>query len=126
MTPRRDPPFVVRQEPDALDRRRLLRIAVFVAVAFVIAVATSTALLGANESGREVRAARAAPPGVGTVERTLILSTARGLTERDEQRASLEHYGWNDRDAGRARIPIERAIDLVVERAESNDGGAWP
>ena len=28
----------------------------------------------------------------------------------------LESYDWVDRDAGRVRIPIEKAMDLVLER----------
>jgi hypothetical protein len=28
----------------------------------------------------------------------------------------LETYGWIDRDAGTVRVPIERAIDLVLEK----------
>jgi hypothetical protein len=41
----------------------------------------------------------------------------------------LQGYAWVDRNAGAVRIPIERAMDLVVEkglptRAESTKGGA--
>jgi hypothetical protein len=36
---------------------------------------------------------------------------------RDAQTAALETYGWVDRNAGIVRLPIERAMDLVVERA---------
>lgn len=28
----------------------------------------------------------------------------------------LNHYGWVDRRAGKVRIPIERAIDILAER----------
>jgi hypothetical protein len=35
---------------------------------------------------------------------------------RAAEEAILESYGWVDRDAGRVRIPIERAMDLIVER----------
>jgi hypothetical protein len=46
-----------------------------------------------------------------------------GLAKKSEQRVALDHLGWADRDAGLARIPIERAIDIVVERARNRDGG---
>ena len=41
----------------------------------------------------------------------------------------LQGYAWVDRNAGAVRIPIERAMDLVVEkglptRAESTKGDA--
>ena len=35
---------------------------------------------------------------------------------RAEESALLHGYGWVDRDDGVVRIPIERAIDLLVER----------
>jgi len=35
---------------------------------------------------------------------------------RAEQAAQATSYGWVDREAGVARIPIERAIDLLAER----------
>ena len=33
-----------------------------------------------------------------------------------EERAALTTYGWVDRNAGVVRVPIERAMDLLVER----------
>ena len=33
-----------------------------------------------------------------------------------QENAALTAYGWVDRDAGIVRIPIERAMDLLVER----------
>lgn len=35
---------------------------------------------------------------------------------RTRQAAQLEGYGWIDRGAGRVRIPIERAMDLLARR----------
>ena len=37
-------------------------------------------------------------------------------TLRDHERAESSSYGWIDRDAGIARIPIDRAIDIVAKR----------
>lgn len=37
---------------------------------------------------------------------------------RREKRALLNGYGWADREAGVARIPIEEAMRLSVERAK--------
>lgn len=48
--------------------------------------------------------------------------TAEAL--RREQEAKLESYGWVDRERGVARIPIERAIDLYVERHRGERVGA--
>jgi hypothetical protein len=38
----------------------------------------------------------------------------RELRAREE--AALTSYGWVDREAGRARIPVERAMELLLER----------
>jgi hypothetical protein len=34
----------------------------------------------------------------------------------ETNRQTLESYGWVDRSAGVARIPIERAMDIVADR----------
>ncbi len=39
---------------------------------------------------------------------------------REKQSALLSSYGWTDRDAGAVTIPIDRAMELVVEE---NGGG---
>ena len=41
---------------------------------------------------------------------------------RAQKRTLLDRYAWIDRDRGLVRIPIERAIDLIV----SNRGAAAP
>jgi hypothetical protein len=35
---------------------------------------------------------------------------------RAEEEETLRSYGWIDREAGRVRIPIERAMDLIAAR----------
>lgn len=35
----------------------------------------------------------------------------------------LTTYGWMDKDKGIVRIPIERAMELTVERAQGGGGG---
>jgi hypothetical protein len=35
-----------------------------------------------------------------------------------KQRQSLSQYGWIDKSKGLARIPIDRAIDIVIARGE--------
>jgi hypothetical protein len=51
----------------------------------------------------------------GPHERTTL---ARDWTAQDAAvREHLETYGWSDRAAGVARIPIDRAIDLVSREA---------
>ncbi len=48
---------------------------------------------------------------------------------RGREDAILNSYGWVDRGAGIARIPIERAMDLIVQRGLSptpNTAGKTP
>jgi hypothetical protein len=35
---------------------------------------------------------------------------------RSEEDAALNSYGWEDRAAGKARIPIDRAIELLAQK----------
>ena len=65
-------------------------------------------------SGAEIEEARSRklPPAP-----RLQVEPERDLADmREEERALLEGYGWVDEKAGIVRIPIERAMDLVVER----------
>jgi hypothetical protein len=41
------------------------------------------------------------------------------LDYESEQETLLSSYGWIDRDAGVARIPIARAMELLQQRAEA-------
>jgi hypothetical protein len=41
---------------------------------------------------------------------------------RAEEKTRLETYGWVNREQGIARIPIERAMDLVIERGLLAEG----
>jgi len=54
---------------------------------------------------------------IGLVEQTLILTTRRGLDQQAKQRESLRTFGWVDRPHGIAKIPIDRAMDLVADPA---------
>lgn len=62
---------------------------------------------------------RAEPPAPRL--QTDPLADLRAL--RAEEDARLFGYGWVDRDAGIVRIPIERAIDLLAERAAAARAG---
>jgi hypothetical protein len=47
----------------------------------------------------------------------LQVTTAVDLAElRRKEEAALMTYGWIDKNAGVVRLPIGRAIDLIVER----------
>lgn len=109
-------PFTVQQEPDALAKRKLMTITVASCVIFGGAVAVSGWLLEDLRRGRDTgpAAAAVAPTTIGILEQGLILGPPRGLEAHRAQRESLARWGWVDRDAGVARIPIDRAMDLVA------------
>jgi hypothetical protein len=129
-----DKTFVVRQEPDVLARRRISAVAIGSVVIGALSLVVVDSMIG---RGPRVRPPATIPAQVNTEpgarsageslgerekkESTLILATERGITLRNEQRESLSHYSWVDRDAGVVRIPIERAIDLLAASPPAAD-----
>jgi len=108
-------PERVRHESTDVRVGRVLGAAAGIALAVVLALAIAwgmSAIVHADRNG----ANSAAPVRVDGP----VLQTAAGA-ELDaflaEKRERLESYGWADRRAGRAHIPIERAMEL-----EAKDG----
>jgi hypothetical protein len=62
---------------------------------------------------------------------TIQVNPARDLLQvRATERANIEEYGWVDRERGTIRIPVERAMELLLERGlpvqtatPGNEGG---
>jgi hypothetical protein len=109
-------PARVQQEPDFVPGVRLLRLSGLAACVAVLGVLVSWWL--SQRVPATVRALPVTPRaalGAGSPEQTPIETTERGLALRARQEEQLAHYGWVDRDAGIARIPIERALDLRAE-----------
>ena len=111
--------FQVRQEEDHVDSRRLVAgalgwtalgaLGVVAAAALLVAVAGSLRPSAAGPAGPVPGGAR-----ISGVEQTPIWNAKDGVDLRARQRAELEAWGWADRDAGIARIPIGYAVDLVL------------
>jgi hypothetical protein len=113
--------FEVRQEDDAIPGRRLAKIAAFAVGVGLIGVLLSALLLETNTHGirghlPEGASPRPAGTSIAHIEQTPLFGAASGLELRSRQRAELSRYRWVDRDAGLAAIPIERAMDLVVQQ----------
>jgi hypothetical protein len=111
--------FVVRQEDDAVDARRLGRVGVVSVVAGAAGVFFSSLLLVLVTGTLRPSAAgpagpRPAPRALSGLEQTPILDAREGLDRREAQRRELSRWGWADRKARVAVIPIDRAIDVVV------------
>ncbi len=104
----------VRQAPDSLDLRAVLRVgAVGLVVCVVAVIVVYVALEARGEIG--TGGAGAVPRGRPGGIREGLLVAPRSARARAAP-AELEGYGWVDRDAGIARIPIERAMDVVAGR----------
>ncbi|AKU97511.1 hypothetical protein AKJ09_04175 [Labilithrix luteola] len=109
--------FDVHQEPDRIPPRPVLLVALGSMVVLLGSLFVVEVLLRADSRGRDVGPPfpAVAPPTIGKVDRTLLSVTERGITERNTQREQLSHYRWVDRDAGIAGIPIEQAMDMLVQ-----------
>jgi hypothetical protein len=114
--------FPVHQELDVVPTGRLMRIALSAIGIALVAVFFAALVLETNTGGIRARAANGAAPRaagstIGHIEQTPILGAAAGLDLRRDQRRQLSRYRWVDRDGGFAAIPIERGMDLFVERS---------
>jgi hypothetical protein len=110
--------FQVHQEADVIDSRSALGTALigFILGAVVVFIG---GLIVSSIGGLRPNAAgpggiRPVGRAISQVEQTPIRDARYGIDLRDTQRRELESWGWADRKAGLARIPIERAIDVVV------------
>jgi hypothetical protein len=111
--------FEVRQEEDRVASGRIVAVAlgwtalgalgVLGAAIMLIAVAGSLRPSAAGPAGPEHGGAR-----ISGVEQTPLANAKDGIDLRERQRAELDSWGWADRDAGIARVPIGYAVDLVL------------
>lgn len=117
--------FSVVQEPDEIASRTVARVLVVGVVVTVAAVAISAALLGTLRPSLPKIAANSipmAPRQIARIHQTPIERDRHGLELREQQRHGLERYGWVDRNAGIAQIPITRAMQLVMDDPTRTEG----
>ena len=107
------------QEQDVVARALVRNVGLASLVVMGASLAVVVWLMGGVQSHYGEPAAPI-PTTIGTLEQRLILAEGRGEHQRASDREKLDALEWVDRDAGIARIPIDRAMDLVVAR----DGGA--
>jgi len=115
--------FPVRQEEDEVASGRVVRVAVIGVLVGVAAIlAAGLLLFGAIGSVRGTvvgpgELARSERGEVAGALQTPLEGPAAGLELRDRQRRELEKWGWVDRRAGIAKIPIDRAMRIVQQEA---------
>jgi hypothetical protein len=78
-------------------------------------LATQVGALQPSNAGP--RGPRRTPRTLSQVEQTPIWDTRVGLDLLEKQRRELDRWGWVDREAGVAKIPIDRAMDIVAREA---------
>ncbi|HEX3772982.1 MAG TPA: hypothetical protein VHV51_00890 [Polyangiaceae bacterium] len=98
----------IAQEPDAIPLRRHLLTAALAFVVAALGVFAARQLL--HHARRGERSLLHAP--LAGLEHSSIAQTERGIERETAQKKRLSSYGWVDRNAGLAHIPIERAIEL--------------
>ncbi len=96
-------------EQDRPDTARIAIIGVVGAVIlFIIIVAIQALFYGMERAEQDRKEAR---------ERSETVAQVRA-----EQRQRIGSYGWVDQKKGVVRIPIERAMELLVKRSEKISG----
>jgi hypothetical protein len=100
------------------------------AVALVVGVVLTLVLVGgmiallAQHSPSSMRASPTGTPSVVPPPPVLQAQPWEDLRRyREEQSRTLLNYAWIDRKAGIVRIPIERAMELVIERGPAPSAG---
>jgi hypothetical protein len=131
MSPGAQDEFEPKVEEDAVSRGAFWGTGAVAVVVIIVSTLVAGGLFHRWARGRTPLYSApppAAPQQLGIVEQTLILDTRRGLDENARQRESLRHYGWVDAEHRVAKLPIDRAMDLVADpdfmrRAFALDGG---
>src|SRR5690606_37876359 len=104
----------IRQAPEGLALGRVIAIGLACLAVGVVSLLLVYALLaGPGALGGGARSGPAAP---SPLPQRLFARQGQGPL-RPSEGHQLEGYGWVDRDAGVARIPIEEAMKLVAEDA---------
>lgn len=112
-------PFV--QEPDRVPARRLASIGLAGLLVFGAGALWATSVQ--RDATGSVRADTAPRPALAG-DREVGMVYQRRFDEpiaaprRDEAHRRLESTGWVDRDAGVVHVPIDQAMEIVVQRGK--------
>ena len=112
--------FEPHQEEDLVPSGPIVRVSIVSVLVGAIGVFFAGLIVVAATGDIAPRVAgpggtKAAPKEIGENEQTQIWKSERGIDLRDAQSAELERWGWADREHHVARIPIDDAMNLVVQ-----------
>lgn len=118
-------------EGDGVNYRGIVVFVVILAVTTIvcelIVVGMYKMLDSKSRDNAVARAPLSAPAGTLPPPPNLLLDEPTNLnTFRDKEAHELESYGWQDKNAGVVRLPIDRAKELVLERGFPVRGAVAP
>lgn len=118
------------QEPDVIDRGGVAGagclLVAFTAIGVLTAAEVQSCAHAASGGRPFTGSAQLDPPEeVDAIELGRFVERPAQST-RDAEAPELETFGWVDREAGIVRIPLDRAMDVIVERAAAGPGGGSP
>jgi hypothetical protein len=110
----------VRQERDDLPRRKVY----FGAAVLVLLLAAGAVATWLADRGAPGRASSARGPGpakvvsreIQSIDQAPFSAHVPSRGSWSAKRQALDSYEWVDRERGIVRIPVERAMALIVER----------
>ncbi|MCK6547751.1 hypothetical protein L6R52_18005 [Myxococcota bacterium] len=114
--------FIIPQADDPTPVRAIATVGVVTVVVIIAAVSWSGWLLGREEVrlGARVEQAEArpgrAPAEIGIIDQTLIHYAHPGMTKIRAQNRRLASWGRISTSTSAVHMPIDRAIDVVLER----------
>jgi hypothetical protein len=115
----------VRSEEDRIASGAIIGVGVASLVVFLLAGWAASAYFWARFTDHP----QPPPPSevgrskIGMVEQQLFERARRGERDRAARLERLRSFGWVDREAGIAHIPIDRAMDLVSKGVRPATGG---
>jgi len=113
-------PHLVRAEEDRISSRRIVAVGIASLVIFFLASLAATRMMVRDRAallpeGPPPAPAEVGQAKIGIVEQQLFERARTGPEWKAEQLRRLDGWGWVDRREGLARIPVDRAMDLVVQ-----------
>jgi hypothetical protein len=110
-------PHGVRSEEDRISTGSIIAVGIGSLIVFFLASAVAVSYLRVSQGERPPLPV---PPEVGRskigmIEQQQFEVALRGERDRAVRVERLRSWGWVDRGAGVAHVPIERAMDLVVK-----------